>query len=326
MTTVHDVAALCGVSIATVSRTLRAPHRVSEATRERVLAAVRELDYRPNRAAINLRSGRTGAIALMVPDIANPYFAALTKGAQAAARSRGYGLVVVDTAEDVAVEREEMASLRSEIDGMILVSSRLDDTELAEVATSARCVLINRVLPDVPSVTLDELGAARAAIDHLAGLGHRRVAYVGGPERSWSEQRRWRALQDAAARARVHIRRVGGETPDARGGRAAASRARAQGVSAVIAYNDQVALGLLAGWAEQGVRAPGDVSLLGFDDTFVAEMSAPPLTSVGADLAACGEVAVTALLALIDGQAPEAVSIPMTLAVRASTAAPKEPA
>ncbi|WP_165310683.1 LacI family DNA-binding transcriptional regulator [Microbacterium protaetiae] len=320
MTTVHDVAALSGVSIATVSRTLRAPHRVSEGTRERVLAAVRELDYRPNRAAINLRGGRTGAIALVVPDIANPYFAALTKGAQAAARARGFGLVVVDTTEDAGVERDEVASLRSEIDGMILVSSRLDDGELEQIASWARCVLINRSLPGVPSVTLDEVAAARAAIDHLAGLGHRRIAYVGGPTRSWSEARRWRALRDAADDAHVSVQRIGGHTPDARGGRDAAGAALAQQASAVIAYNDLVALGLLAGWAEAGVRVPRDMSLLGFDDTFVAELSSPPLTSVGADLGAVGEAAVALLLARIDGETTQPVSSPMTLSVRSSTA------
>ena len=138
MVTVHDVAARSGVSIATVSRTLRQPHRVSEDTRDRVLAAVRELDYRPNRAASSLRRGRTGVIALLVPDIENPYFASLTRGAQAAARQRGYGLVVVDTAERAEIEAEEISALRSQIDGLILASSRLPDDRLAEIASTTR--------------------------------------------------------------------------------------------------------------------------------------------------------------------------------------------
>src|SRR5689334_7536393 len=131
MVTVHDVAARSGVSIATVSRTLREPHRVSEDTRVRVLAAVDELGYRPNRAARSLRQGRTGIIALVVPDIENPYFASMTKGAQVMCRARGYGLVVVDTTERADIEDEEVRALRSQADGLILASSRLPDERLA---------------------------------------------------------------------------------------------------------------------------------------------------------------------------------------------------
>ncbi|NII70010.1 DNA-binding LacI/PurR family transcriptional regulator [Microbacterium ulmi] len=325
--TVHDVAELSGVSIATVSRTLRAPHRVSDATRTRVLKAVEQLGYRPNRAASSLRRGRTGAIALVVPDIENPYFASLTKGAQASSRARGYGLVVVDTTESAEIEAEEIRALGSQVDGMIIASSRLSDDALAEVAASTTCVLINRSLPDAatPTVTIDEASGARAAIGHLAGLGHRRIAYVGGPESSWSEGRRWSGLLTAASEhdgvSAVH---VGSVTPDARGGHAAAAAALEHDATAVIAYNDLVALGMLARWAELGVRVPDDVSLVGFDNTFVAELSSPPLTSVGADLREFGETAVSLLLDRIDGSTPPPSPVPTTMdiTVRGSTAAP----
>jgi DNA-binding LacI/PurR family transcriptional regulator len=185
LVTVHDVAARSGVSIATVSRTLREPHRVSDNTRARVLAAVRDLGYRPNRAASSLRRGRTGVIALVVPDIENPYFASLTKGAQALARARGYGLVVVDSTEDAEVETDEIAALRSQIDGIILASSRLSDDRLAEAVAGISCVLINRSVADpgiaAPTVTIDEHAGGAAALGHLHALGHRRIAYVGGP-------------------------------------------------------------------------------------------------------------------------------------------------
>lgn len=332
MVTVHDVAERSGVSIATVSRTLRAPHRVSEDTRIRVLEAVHDLGYRPNRAAASLRRGRTGAIALVVPDIENPYFAALTKGAQASSRARGYGLVVVDTTEDAEIEFDEIRSLSSQIDGMILASSRLSDARLAEAVASTTCVLINRSLPDAatPTVTIDEGSGAEAAIAHLHDRGHRAIAYVGGPETAWSEGRRWRGIQDAvAARSDVSVVRVGGYSPDARGGHDAAAEALAHGATAVLAYNDLVALGLLARWAEVGVRVPTDVSLVGFDNTFVAGLASPPLTSVGADLRVFGESAVALLLERIDhsdGSAPLPVSAPMAITVRSSTAAPALPA
>lgn len=323
MVTVHDVAARAGVSIATVSRSLREPDRVIDETRDRVLAAVAELGYRPNRAARSLRHGRTGAIALVVPDIENPYFASLTKGAQATSRAHGYSLVVVDTTESAEVEDEEIGALRSQVDGLILASSRLTEHELARVAAETTSVLINRRLPgaQAPTVTLDEAPGVRAALEHLRALGHRRVLYVGGPDASWTEERRWTALRDAAAAdGGMTALRVGPVSPDAAGGRAVAEEALALDATAVIAYNDLVALGLLARWSELGVRVPEDVSLIGFDNTFVAQLASPPLTSVGADLRGFGEAAVLSLLARIDRRDIPAVSTATALTVRGSTA------
>ncbi|MBN9201419.1 MAG: LacI family DNA-binding transcriptional regulator [Microbacterium chocolatum] len=329
MVTVHDVAARSGVSIATVSRTLRVPHRVSGDTRDRVLAAIEELGYRPNRAAASLRRGRTGVIAFVVPDIENPYFASLTKGAQAASRARGYGLVVVDTTESAEVESEEIRALRSQIDGIILVSSRLPDEQLLEVAEGAVSVLINRDLgdrsPATPSVAIDEAAASDAAVAHLAELGHRRLAYVGGPAHSWSQERRARGVRDAvAARPGLTLAELADVVPTAAGGRAVADAVLGGGVTAVLAYNDLVALGLLAEWGERGVRVPEDISLVGFDNTFVAELSSPLLTSVGTDLRDAGEAAVELLLQRVeatDSDAPAAYrTLRPELVVRASTA------
>lgn len=329
--TVHDVAAASGVSIATVSRTLREPHRVSVDTRARVLAAVRDLRYRPNRAASSLRRGRTGVIALVVPDIENPYFASLTKGAQATSRERGYGLVVVDTTELADVEADEIAALRSQIDGIILASSRLPDDRLTEIASGTTCVLINRELTEqgvaTPTVTIDEHVGGRAAVGHLYDLGHRRIAYVGGPESSWSQGRRARGIRDAAGSlSGVTLTEVGSFAPDADGGRAAAAAAIAGSPTAVIAYNDLMALGLLARWSESGIRVPDDVSLLGFDNTFVAELSSPRLTSVGVDLRSAGEQAVELLLARIDAHGAvdddARRELAPTLVARDSTARP----
>lgn len=332
MVTVHDVAARSGVSIATVSRALREPHRVSGDTRDRVLAAIDELGYRPNRAAASLRRGRTGVIALVVPDIENPYFSSMTKGAQAMSRERGYGLVVVDTTERADVEDEEIRALRSQIDGLILVSSRLSDDRLSEVVAENTCVLINRDLgeagPATPSVTIDESAAGRAAIGHLYSLGHRRIAYVGGPATSWSQARRSRGIVEAAAGLPdLSLVEIAGGVPTSAGGRAVAVEALETGATAVIAYNDLVALGMLAHWSESGIRVPDQVSLVGFDNTFVTGLASPPLTSVGADLRELGDAAVELLLERIDarGGAPQNDihrSLHPRLAVRASTAPP----
>lgn len=333
MVTVHDVAARSGVSIATVSRALREPHRVSDDTRDRVLHAVRELGYRPNRAASGLRRGRTGVIALLVPDIENPYFSSLTKGAQATARERGYGLVVVDTTERADVEAEEITALRSQIDGIILASSRLTDDELAAIADTTVSVLINRDLDDrgggAPSITVDEAIATREAVAHLVELGHRRIAYVGGPDASWSQARRSQGIRSAVAELPgVELIELSGYAPDAGGGRLAADALAGELPTAVVAYNDLVALGLLARWSEVGIRVPDDVSLIGFDNTFVTELASPQLTSVGADLRELGDAAVELLLARIDEPGGDAASVSRhdlvpRLVVRVSTAAPR---
>ncbi|QAY72295.1 LacI family transcriptional regulator [Agromyces protaetiae] len=221
MVTVHDVASRSGVSIATVSRTLRAPDRVAPETRERVLEAVRDLGYRPNRAASGLRGGRTGVIGLVVPDIVNPYFATLTKGAQLRCRERGYGLVVVDTTESADVEAAELDALAPQIDGIVLASSRLDDDRLARVAASTPCVLVNRSLDadgeTIPAVMLDERHAADEVFRYLTGLGHTHVAYVGGPARSWSQARRSAAMREAAASFGADLVELGPVTPDVLG-------------------------------------------------------------------------------------------------------------
>lgn len=332
MATVHDVAALSGVSIATVSRTLREPHRVTEQTRERVMSAVRQLGYQPNRAAAGLRGGRTGVIALVVPDIENPHFASLTKGAQASTRARGYGLVVVDTTERRDVEREELRAIAPQVDGVILASSRLDADELAAVAESTACVLVHRNLgadaPHTPTVTIDEVVAAELAVRELHEQGHRRLTYVGGPPEFWTSERRCAAVRRAAADlGDVEITVVEARTTTAQGGRDAAAAVLASDPTAVLAYNDLVALGLLATFTELGIRVPADLSLIGFDDTFVASLSSPPLTSVSGDPRALGETAVDLLLGRLDGRDAEAAHHELRphLVVRGSTAPPRAP-
>ncbi|WP_160141430.1 LacI family DNA-binding transcriptional regulator [Microbacterium sp. SLBN-154] len=331
MATVHDVAALAGVSIATVSRALREPHRVSDATRERVMSAVRATEYSPNRSAIGLRTGRTGSIALVVPDVTNPYFSALTRGAQAAARESGFGLFVVDTQESTQLERAEITSIRSHVDGVLLASARLSDDELEDLVDSPTpIVLLNRLprphWPVAGSVVIDESAGARLAMDHLHALGHRAIAYVGGPANAWSEVQRRRAMERAAsAYPDLSLVTMRVESPDASGGRALGPAALADGPTAVVAFNDLVALGLMSDWAERGVSVPGDVSLLGHDNTFTTGLSNPHLSSIGVDPMIFGAHAIDALAEAVVRKRRmrtpgSVVSLPPTLHSRESTA------
>jgi LacI family transcriptional regulator len=333
--TVRDVARESGVSISTVSRALAEPERVAPETRDRVVAVARRLGYRPNRAASGLRAGRTGALGLVVPDLENPYFASVTKGVQARARQTGHAVFVVDAGEDPALETELVTGLAAQTDGLVLCSPRAATADL-EAARDAPVVLVNLRVDGVPSVSSDDPHGVVLAVEHLRALGHRVVAYVGGPERSWSDARRRAGL--AAAKERypdVETFAVGSFRPRVEGGRAAADLVVASGATAVLAYNDLVALGLVTRLRERGVSVPQDLSVVGFDDTFVATLASPALTTVRTDLALLGARAVDRLVAALGPRRPaatpgttpagtaggplEADELPVELVVRDST-------
>lgn len=327
--TVHDVARRAGVSISTVSRALAAPDRVAGGTRERVLAAVTELGYRPNRAASGLRGGRTSTVGLVVPDIENPYFAAVAKGVGARARAQGYGVFLVDSSGHPELEAEELLTLVGQTDGVLLASPGTDDSLIRSLGASGPCVLMNRRItlssrgtgPEIPSVTADETRGTRQAIDHLYALGHRRIAFVGGPERSWSQARRAAGVRQAIeAVGDIQYTELGPYRPHEDGGYSAADVAFASGATAVLAFNDLVATGLLSRWHERGISVPGDVSVVAFDDTYVTRLAAPRLSSVGPDLHAMGAAAIDLLLAIVrNGDHPSHVELHPVLSVRGST-------
>ncbi len=319
--TVRDVARAAGVSISTVSRALSVPDKVAVETRERVAAVATELGYQPNRAAAGLRAGRTGAVGLLVPDLSNPYFATVAQGVAAAARDHGLGVFVVDFEESPELEVELLRSLAHQTDGLILASPRSLAADRS-VVQGKPVVVINQ---DPPlAVGTDYLSGTALAVEHLVELGHRRIAYVAGPPTSWTDRRRREGLDRATDEQWVEVTVVGPQRPTVEGGAAAAQAVLDAGVTAAITFNDVVAVGLTRELQERGVRVPQDLSVVGFDDTFLAELVTPALTSVGADLRELGRQAADLLagrLAAPHDPAPaEATLLPMTLAVRSSTA------
>ncbi|ADX71883.1 transcriptional regulator, LacI family [Pseudarthrobacter phenanthrenivorans Sphe3] len=323
--TIHDIAALCGVAASTVSRALSTPDRVNIRTRQRIQAAAAELNYMPNSQAKALSSGRTGAVGVLVPDITNPFYFDLIRGTQLQLKAAGYTQLLVDTEESDEVEASTLEQLRKTADGVIVAASRLTDDALLAAAGKAPLVTINRDVEGVPAVIIDTPSATSQALDHLVSLGHTQVAYIAGPLTSQSSERRWTALSDAARERGVEVRSLGPFAPKTQSGAAAADAAVHSGVTACIAFNDLIAIGMLQRLRERGIRVPEEMSIVGCDDIFGADFCNPPLTTMASPIEQAGRVAVSMLLAKLNPLAGGGIRnrsvMPTHLTVRGSTAA-----
>ncbi|CAN5445508.1 LacI family DNA-binding transcriptional regulator [soil metagenome] len=321
--TLADVAAVSGVAISTVSRALSTPGRVNPVTRERIERAAQELNYRVNAQARALTSGKTRAIAVLVSDVTNPFYFDIIRGTQQQLKAAGYTQILIDTEESDELEDGMLHNLRRSFDGAILAASRLTDRRLATLATEIPLVAINRQTKGVPSVFIDTPSGIDQALGHLVSLGHRDIAYVSGPDTSWPNEGRWRALSRAAQRAGVVTRKVGPFSPKKAAGAAAADAVLNSGATACIAFNDLLAIGMLMRLRERGVRVPEDLSIVGCDDIFGADFCNPPLTTLTAPIEQAGRVAVSILLARLDPTIAPSVrqtaTLPTHLTVRAST-------
>lgn len=324
--TAAEVAQALGLSQPTVSRALAGSPLVSETTRRRVEDAARRMGYRPNAAGRSLRAGRHGAIGVVVPDLGNAYGAAIAKGALDAVRERGDQLLVTDSSGTPDGELAAFETLATRADGILLVAPRTLDDQLTEALASYRpAVVVGRAVDGLDCVLADEAPAVGAVLDHLTELGHRRIGYQGGPVDVPSEILRTHALAaHLAVRPDVELVRLEtlGTTP-ADGARAA-TEVVAKGLSAVIAFNDQCAVGLVGGLRVLGLAVPEQVSVVGWDDSPFARLFPPHLTTVHMAMDALAERAVARLYGLIaDPTAAFTVEqVPTSLVVRASTARP----
>ncbi|MEU4693573.1 LacI family DNA-binding transcriptional regulator [Actinoplanes sp. NPDC023714] len=307
--TIKDVARLAGVSQSSVCRALARPEQVRPDTRERVERAARDLGYYPNRAARGLITGRTCNIGVVLPDLANPFFPSVVKSIQTHARRSDYAVFLSDTDEDPAVEASLIRALAKQVDGFLLCSPRASDEELRALgdelgATSGEprtpIVVLNRRVSPFPSVTADSADGMRQAIGHLHALGHRRVAYVAGPRASWSNRDRLRGLRSATASYDMELIEAGNVAPTVDGGAAVADLVAASPATAVIAYNDLVALGLLHRFRARDIGVPGRISVVGFDDILLSGLVVPPLTTVAIAKEEIGRRGVELLIDLLD--------------------------
>jgi LacI family transcriptional regulator, repressor for deo operon, udp, cdd, tsx, nupC, and nupG len=329
MPTIVEVAATAGVSTATVSRVLSQPDRVAARTRERVLEVVELLGYTPSTIPRMLRTLRAAKILLTVPDISNPFFASVIRGAEEAARDAGYAVVLGDTRHEPQLEDQyaEMLS-RREVDGLIFLGHRLPETLrplLSRQGASAPIVNGCEYSPEigVPSVHIDNAAAGEDAMEHLIGLGHANIGVIAGPPVSPLTRDRLCGAMRAAERhgldARLQVRSGDYSAPSAF---EQATALLASGVTAIFCFNDEMAMGAISAVRSAGLSCPEHVSVVGFDDLPLAEFFQPALTTIAQPKGQIGRRAVELLVDILRGTEnpmPQ-ITLPHELVIRASTA------
>lgn len=324
--TIADVARHAEVSPATVSRVMNGRFAGDPAIAERVHEAASELSYAPSPLARSLALGQTQAIAFVVPDLANPAFQSVLAGLGKTADRDGYRVLIADSGESPSDEPLLAAEVRRRTDAIVLCAPRMSEEQLRELAPQLHpLVLINRVEASVaaPSLSIDYRAGISALATHLYELGHRHLVYVYGPERSASNTYRERGLADfLREHDDVRVDRVpaGAGSDD---GRAAASDVKESGATAALAFNDLVAIGLIGGLRQLGVRVPADISVTGFDDIPLAQYVAPALTTASVPHADLGVMAWRRMHALLRDEEPgHNVVFQPRLELRDSAAAP----
>jgi len=330
-----DVAQAAGVGTSIVSRVLNGDATLSirPETRERILTAARDLNYRPNAFARGLKLARTMTLGLVIPNLAYPVNAEIIRGAERRAAAAGYVVLLADSEEfSEAGEAFERLLRERRVDGLLIASASTDE---AVVRTLARAglpfVLVNRRVGRVgPSVTVDDVGGMKIGVEHLISLGHRRIAYIGGPSDADTARRRLAGFRVAVrgARLRAPAARVAEAPFDEEGGFRAMVELleRRPRPTAVAVWSLAAAVGALAAARERGVHVPGDLSIVAFHDAPMASYLDPPLTTVRMPLREMAERGVECLLALIDGEEVQSTVIgaPPLLIERASTRPPSE--
>jgi DNA-binding LacI/PurR family transcriptional regulator len=329
-----DVARIAGVSIQTVSATINHKPGITDATRQKVNSAIEQLGYRPYTIARSLRTRQTHSIALVVSDIANPFYGLVASAIEDFAHNAGYSLLLHNTHDDADRETGYLQSITQRwVDGVIIVSTRsevvgLDNLNLARIPT----VSLNHIPAGYngPSVTIDNYKAGRIAAEHLVSLGHRRISHISGPSRLYISRERELGFLDvlqengrtssvcgvgsgdwgceSGFRAMRHILDCGEEFP-----------------TAIFSANDRMAIGAMRAIAESGLRIPQDISIIGLDNIEISAYTLPPLTTIGQPMIRMALTAVDLLIKLMNGEPPPETNIVLepTLIIRESTAKPR---
>jgi LacI family transcriptional regulator len=333
--TIAEVARRAGVSMMTVSRVINDKDGVGPATRQRIRTLITEMGYHPSSIARGLATRRTGTLGLVVPDVANPFFADVVRGAEQIAYQQGYSILLCNTEEDPQRELDVLQLLEEKrVDGIVLCSSRLVPGSLRQaLAHCPAAVLVNQQLVPMEGTTIvgavlleDEMGGQMAA-SHLIHHGHHIIGYLSGPKTSFSGQRRGGGYHSALIAAGIEPQPGWIEScrPTVEGGLQACRLLLGQHpeMTALICFNDLVAVGVLQAAAEMGRRVPENLAVTGYDDIQLAALVTPPLTTCRVDRETLGGSATGLLLQHLSGRptgssACDTITLKPELIIRAS--------
>jgi LacI family transcriptional regulator len=269
------------VSIATVSRVLNGSTTVSQEMRNRVISSIKELNYTPSALAKGLAVGKSSMLGILVPDLSNPVFPMIIKSISDSAKADNYHLIVTDSNGDSTTELGLVKKLLTLVDGLILISPRMSKEDIKVIPTLIKPVIVlnrNEIGVGITSVCFDNLFIMSEVCGLLLSLGHRNVAYLMGPEDSWQQAERMRAVENSAKYGlKTEFYSAGGSI---KSGYDALDQALLSKPTAIICFNDLIAIGVVARAKELGIKIPEEISLTGFDDIEFASFSSPQLTTV----------------------------------------------
>lgn len=325
--TIRDVAERAEVSVASVSRVLTGAGPVTQATRDKVMEAVKALQYVPHSGARSLSTSKTQTIGVILPDLYGEFFSELIRGMDVAARALGYHLIVSSSHDDAEEASAAIRSMRGRVDGLIVLSPHLDAANLASSLAGRLPILLMNGGAGAgrPSIVVDNHGGAVQAVEHLIATGRRRIAHISGPAGNLEAETRLAGYLEAMARAKLPTVVVEGAFDQASGHRAGAELAsRAERPDAIFAGNDMMAVGAMLALQDAGLGVPEDVALVGFDDVPIAGLVRPGLTTLRIQIAETGRSALERLVRLIkaggDGPADAGCqTVRPELVVRASS-------
>ena len=329
MATIQDVVKLSGVSVATVSRVLHDSPNVLPATREKVLAAIKELDYRPNRLAQQFRTQRTMNVLVLLPRLGDSFYSEILRGIEAVAAEAGYHIFVANTNNSVELETYFFESLiQKQIDGIINFSACLPKEYMEEIASQNPVVVACRYLSEarLPNVTIDNMAASKDMTEYMLNLGHRRVAYIGGNTALALYRSRlsgyYQALEEMNIPLDEELVRMA--DPDIQGGYDAATGLLRSGVefSAIVTSGDTLAIGAIKALEDHHMTVPDDIAVCGFDDIEMSSLLRSTLTTVRQPRSLIGRRSMEKLLERISGQdndSGEQIILDYEIVIRASS-------
>ncbi|WCK53194.1 LacI family DNA-binding transcriptional regulator [Aneurinibacillus sp. Ricciae_BoGa-3] len=328
MLKMEDVAKLANVSTATVSRVLSNNKNVSKKTRKKVLEVIKEVEYKPNRLAANLRKNSSETVAVILPDITNPFFAEIVKGFRDEALKNGYHILLCDTGNCVSQE-EEFAKLVKErlVDGIILATARMPKNEIYKLSQEIPVVLACEYVEDyqIPTVSIDNVSAAREATEYLIEQGHERIGLITGPLEVILSRDRVKGYRQALLLRDLPVTDFFIQEGDysVKSGFDIMMKflAHEQKPTAVFASSDEMAVGALKACKSKGLRIPEDISIIGFDDVPLCTLVEPELTTVSQPKYELGSQAMKMLLTIIETNnlSQKQIVLPHKLMVRQTT-------